>query len=425
MVVLFILVPLSLSAAAPKVWVVPISGTIDRVTVIYVDRVYNEAENQGVDKIIMEIDTPGGLAHSAVEIRKIIKNSSVPTTAFVKGEAISAGTLLALSAENIYMAPGTTIGDAEPQYGGKRADEKVVSYWASLLAAAAEERGRDGKIARAMADRDMSVPGLKEKGKLLTLAHREAIEVGYAEGQAENLQGVIEALGLKGAEVEKVSMKNSERAARVITNPYVAPLLLTFGFLCLAVELITVGFGIAGILSLAAFLLYFWGHIFAGISGVLPVLLFVGGIILILLELMVIPGFGVAGLGGTVFLLAGIIFSAGSFKQGIITIILALLGTSAAVYLSFKYGKTRKMWKSLILEERLDAESGYISSQSNLKEYIGKRGIAITPLRPAGTALIERERVDVVSEGGYIEKNASVEVIKVEGNRVVVREIIT
>ena len=423
-VVLLILLPFSLYAASPKVWVVPVQGTIDRVTEVYLERVYNEAENKGADRVILEIDTPGGLVYSAAEIRNIIKNSSVPTTAFVKGGAISAGALIALSAENIYMAPGTTMGDAEPRYGGERADEKVVSYWASLLAAAAEERGRDGKIARAMADRDTAVPGLKEKGKLLTLTDREALKVGYAEGQAENPQEVVEALGLKGAAVEYISMKNSEKLARIVTNPYVAPFLLAAGFLCLVVELITVGFGIAGVLSLAAFLLYFWGHIFAGISGMLPVILFIAGVLLILLELTVIPGFGIAGISGTAFLFAGIIFSAGSLKQGIATIILALLGTCAAVYLSFKYGKTRKIWRSLVLEEKLDTESGYISSRSTLKEYIGKRGISLTPLRPAGTILIEGERVDVVTEGGYIDKGASVEVVKVEGNRVVVREII-
>ncbi|NLO90089.1 MAG: nodulation protein NfeD [Clostridia bacterium] len=423
-VVLLLFLPFFLYAATQKVWVVPVQGTIDRVTEVYLERVYDEAGKKGVDRVILEIDTPGGLIYSASEIRNIIKNSSVPTTAFVKGGALSAGALIALSAENIYMAPGTIVGGAEPRYGGERADEKVVSHWASLLAAAAEERGRDGKIARAMADRDIEVPGLKEKGKLLTLTHGEALKVGYAEGQAKNPHEVVEALGLKGAAVEYKSMKNSEKLARFITNPYVAPFLLAAGFLCLVVELITVGFGIAGVLSLSAFLLYFWGHIFAGISGMLPVILFVAGVFLILLELTVIPGFGIAGIGGMAFLFVGIIFSTGSLKQGIVTIILALLGTGAAVYFSFKYGKTRKMWQRLVLDEKLDTESGYISSRSTLKEYIGKRGISLTPLRPAGTVLIDGKRVDVVTEGGYIDKGASVEVVEVEGNRVVVREII-
>jgi len=421
---LVLLLLFSIEVAADSggaVYVIPVEGIIDGGLAAYVERAYMEAG--GADRVILEIDTPGGLVKAAEDIRAAIKGSSIPTTAFIKGGAISAGVLIALSAENIYMAPGTTIGAAEPRAGGSRADEKFVSYWSSLLATAAEERGRDGQIARAMADRDVVIPGLKEKGKLLTLTDKEALELGFAEGKVSNMEELLDEVGEKDAVIKTVPMNTSEKLTRIVTNPYVAPLLLAIGFIGLAVELLTVGFGVAGLVSLIAFVLYFWGHMFAGFSGWGVILLFIGGIALILVEVAVIPGFGAAGIGGMVALLTSVVLAAGSVQQGIISLIFALVGTSLAVYFSLKYGRTRQIWQRLILSVKLDTESGYVAPESSLKDFVGKRGITLTPLRPAGAAQIEGHRLDVVSEGSFVPKGSPVQVIRVEGVRIVVREI--
>ena len=399
-----------------------VEGIIDGGMVAYFQRAYQMAEEEDARAVILEIDTPGGLIDAAIDIRKIIKDSPVNTIAYVRGGAISAGVLVALSSQEIYMAPGTTIGDAEPRIGGKKADEKTASYWSSLLATSAEENDRDGRIARAMADRDISVEGLKEKGKLLTLTDQEAFKWGFSEGGASNIRMLMGQLGVKDKNLKSVSMNLTEHITRYITNPYITPVLLTIGFAGLAVELLTVGFGAAGLLSFSAFILFFWGHFFAGLSGWGVILLFVGGVFLIILEAFVIPGFGAAGIGGIAALLLSVILAVGSVKQGIISLSLALLGTSLAIYLSFKFGHTRRLWERLILNVKLDRESGYLPSDSPRDELVGKEGVTITPLRPAGAVQINGQRLDVVTEGGFIPRGKMVQVVKVEDNRIVVKK---
>jgi membrane-bound serine protease (ClpP class) len=422
-VLLLLFASLGYAKVGKTVYLLDIEGIIDGGMAAYIDRAYTQAEKENAEMIILEIDTPGGLLQAAKDMRRTIKDSPIPTVAFVRGGAISAGVLIALSAQEIYMSPGTTIGDAEPRIGRDRADEKTISYWSSLLATAAEERGRNGEIARAMADQDVVIPDLKEKGKLLTLTDKEALKLGFAEGSAANIRVLMDQLSMEDAEIKTVPMDISEKLTRFVTNPYVAPLLLTVGFVGLATEVLTVGFGVAGLISFIAFLLYFWGHLFAGLSSWGVVLLFIGGIILILLEVLVIPGFGVVGIGGLLAILASVIMASGSVQQGVISLLLAFLGTSLAIYLSFKFGRTRKLWQRLILNVKLDTESGYVASESTLGELVGKKGIALTPLRPAGAVQIEGHRHDVVTEGNFIPKNRAVQVVKVEGSRVVVEEI--
>lgn len=422
--ILLILLILSVPALAQPgdvVYIIPIEGNIDPALASFVERIYDEAEEADAARVILEIDTYGGYIDAAILINERALRSSVPTTSFVTKKAISAGALITLSGEKIFMAPGTTIGAAEPRLGDQKADEKVVSMWSQKLRAAAETYGRDGNIAAAMADADIEIEGLKAKGKLLTLTQQQALELKMADFSAANRQEVLNLSNLSDSRVVVAEASSAENLARWVTNPYISPILLTIGFAGIILELLTVGWGVSGLLGLTSLGLYFGGHFIAGFTGWESILLFIIGIILMLVEIFVVPGFGIAGVAGLGAMIFSIILTATSLEQAIISLIIALLGTVVLVVISFKYMRTRRLWNRLILGTRQEKSEGYVAPEENLSELLGAQGISLTPLRPSGTAEINGKRIDVVTEGGFIPRDTEVQVVQVEGTRVVVR----
>ncbi|MGI6686263.1 MAG: NfeD family protein [Bacillota bacterium] len=415
-----LLVP-GLAKPGDLVYVVPIEGTIDPALASFVDRIYDEAEDMGAARVILEIDTYGGYIDAAITISERVMLSPLPTSSFVTKKAISAGALITLSGEKIFMAPGTTMGAAEPRKGEEKADEKVVSMWSQKLRAAAETYGRDGEIAAAMADADIEIEGLKAKGKLLTLTQKQALDLKMADFSAGSREEVLELSGLKQVKVVEGELSSAEKISRFSTSPYVSPILLTIGVAGLVLELLTVGWGVAGTIGLISMGLFFGGHIIAGFSGWESLLLFIVGVILMLVEAFLIPGFGVAGIAGLGAMIFSIIMVSVSIEQAIISLIIAIFGTVVLVALSFKFMKTRRMWNRLILGERQEKTEGYVAPEANLSELLDMEGITLTPLRPAGSAEINGMRVDVVTEGGFVPRETKIKVVKVEGTRVVVR----
>ncbi len=210
--------------------------------------------------------------------------------------------------------------------------------------------------------------------------------------------------------------------ARWATSPYISTILLTLGIAGLVIEFLTIGWGIAGTIGIFSLVLYFGGHMMAGLTGWESVLLFVVGIILLLVEAFLIPGLGVAGVGGLAALVVSIIMASASLEQAIISLIIALVVTVILLIVSFKFVKTRRMWNRLILGARQEKSAGYVAAGQNLDQLIGAEGITVTPLRPAGAVEINGVRVDVVTDGDFIPRDTKVKVVKVEGTRVVVRE---
>lgn len=402
------------------VYIVPVKGTIDGGTQTFISRAYDEALENNAAAVLLEIDTPGGLVWSAVEIRNTIHRSEVPTIAFVEEGAISAGALIALVSQTLVMAPGSTMGAAEPQVGGELADAKTLSYWVGQLEAAAEENGRDQLIARAMADAELEIAGVVKKGELLTLTPQRALELGMIDEILPNREAVLEKYGFADNPIVELEPEFAEFFVRWITNPYISTILLTIGIAGLVLEIFTVGFGIAGTIGLASLSLYFAGHMLAGLTGIEAVLLFLIGIILLAVEVLVIPGFGLAGVGGVIALIAGIIIASPTVNHGITSIVVAVIGTGILLAISVKFLPTRKVWKRLILGDRQVSEEGYNASTIELRELIGLEGVALSPLRPSGSVRIGDKRIDVVTQGGFIPSGSLVKVIKVEGTRVIV-----
>ncbi|WP_245628031.1 NfeD family protein [Shouchella shacheensis] len=412
------------------VYFIPVEQTVERGLEAFLDRSFNEATEAGADRIVLEINTPGGAVDAAGNIARIINQSDVPVTAFINTDAISAGAFIALNADEIVMAPNGQMGSAGVIDGaGNAADEKAQSYWVSQMRTAAEENGPDGgrdpDIAQAMADSTFPVEGLSEGDQFLTLNASQALENGYAEEIVENRGGLLEYFQEEHdyTSVTEVDTEVSiaEHIARFVTNPIVIPILLSVGSLGLILELYSPGFGIPGIMGISALLLFFFGHMVAGFAGWESLILLVVGGILLGVEAFA-PGFGIFGILGAGLVVGGLLMASFSTTVMIFSVAIAVVVTIAAAVVLFVYFGDRGPWKKLVLNEEFSSEKGYVSSETK-RELVGKEGRALTKLRPAGTAIFGDERLDVVSEGGYIEQGSLLKIVYTSGSRVVVRAL--
>jgi membrane-bound serine protease (ClpP class) len=407
------------------VYVIPLEGPVEKGLASFLARSFREAERADADVVILEINTPGGFVDAAFEISELIREQSFPVYAYVRNQAFSAGAYIALSCDRIYMAPGSVIGAAEPRsfVGGEEitTDEKILSAWTEAMVSVAEKEGRDPEIATAMVRREVSIEGVVKEGELLTLSSARAEELGYNDGTFRRRADLLAALDLNQAKLVETREGAAERLSRIITNPTFATLLLTIAIAALIIEVMTAGFGVAGSISILAFVLFFGGHIFAGLAGYEVVILFIIGLILLLIEAF-LPNFGIVGGVGIIAVSAAVVLSAADTGQGLTMFILALIFSGVIIALSFRFLSKRGIFQHIILSYREDRELGYVGPK-DYRELVGKKGITVTPLRPAGTAQIEGLRIDVVSEGGFISAHQEVEVTQIEGMRVVVRAI--
>lgn len=426
--------PLLPQTTEPVVYVVPVSGIIDLGLAPFIQRVLNEAADAGAAAVILEINTFGGRVDAAVLIRDALLNARVQTVAFVSKRAISAGALISLAAEKIVMADGGTIGAATPVQAGQPGAaaqpvaEKTVSYVRKEFRATAEARNRPPLLAEAMVDVDVEIPGVIEKGKLLTLTTDEALQHGLADFRANSVESVLQQLGLAGAQVRPASPNWAETLVRFLTNPIVSSLLMTIGMLGILLEIRTPGFGVPGALGIASLGLFFWGHWLVQLAGWEELLLVGGGLLLLAIELFVIPGFGVAGILGIAGILAGLSLSlvgTGAtwefMLRGAGRVVFSLLLAIVASLALLRFLPRLPFGRRLILETVLPVGQGSPPVPETDRGWLGKSGTAVSPLRPAGIAEIEGERVDVVSDGEYIEPGEPVVVTRVDGNRIVVR----
>jgi membrane-bound serine protease (ClpP class) len=425
---------LTFAQKAPVVYVAPIEGIIDLGLAPFVERVLDEAIDVGAATVILEINTFGGRLDAAVLIRDALLNARVRTVAFVNKRAISAGALIALAAEKIVMADGGTIGAATPVQVGQPGspaqpvEEKTVSFVRKEFRATAESRKRPLLIAEAMVDADVEIPGLIQKGKLLTLTTEEALKHKVADFRADTVEGVLERLGLARAEVRRPSPNWAENLVRFLTHPVVSSLLITIGMLGIILEILTPGFGLPGALGITSLALFFWGHWLVQLAGWEELLLVGSGLVLLVLEVFVIPGFGLAGVLGIGALIAGLSLSfvgAGATWEFILKgagrVVFSLLLALGASLVLLRFLPRLPFGRRLILETGLPSSQGYAAAPESDSNWFGKSGTALSPLRPAGIAEIENQRVDVVSDGKFIDSGAPIVVTRVDGNRIVVR----
>ena len=417
------------------VYVAPVEGVIDLGLAPFLKRVLDQAEREGAAAVILDINTFGGRVDAAVIIRDAVLTSKVRTIAFVNKRAISAGALIGLSAHTLVMGEGATIGAAMPVTAGqpgeaaKPVEEKTVSYMRKEFRATAEARKRPPLIAEAMVDADVVIPGVIAKGKLLTLTTDEAVKNKLIDFRADTIEAVLEKVGLAGAEVRRAGPNWAENLVRFLTHPVVSSLLMTIGMLGIILEIRTPGFGIPGALGITSLGLFFWGHWLVQLAGWEELMLVAGGVILLAVEVIAIPGFGLVGILGVGMLLGGLVLSMVGVQDSYEIVVLAasrvvfaLLTAVVASLAIMRFLPRTRVGRRLVLDTGLTAKAGYASAPASDARWLGKTGHASTPLHPSGIADIDGERVDVVSTGELIDAGAAIEVVRVDGNRVVVRQ---
>lgn len=429
----------SFLAQSPKpiVFVMPIEGVIDLGLAPFVQRVLEEAATAKASAVVLDINTFGGRVDAAVLIRDALLESKVLTVAFINKRAISAGALISLATEKIVMADGGTIGAATPVQIGlpgapaQPVAEKTVSYMRKEFRATAEQRNRPALIAEAMVDADVEIPDIIQKSKLLTLTTQEALDVKVADFQANSLEAVLQSLELGDADIRHASETWAETLVRFLTHPVVSSLLMTLGIMGIIVEIRVPGFGLPGMMGLVSLGLFFWGHTLVRLAGLEEFLLVSLGLILVAMEIFFIPGFGLAGIFGILALMGGLGLSLIGSGANWDSILSALGQVSLSIFIAIlvaffllRYFQRLPFGKRLLLKTSLLSKEGYASSPEGDQQWLGKRGTAATDLRPSGIAHLNGDRVDVVSDGDFINAGQAVEVVRVDGNRIVVRFLI-
>jgi membrane-bound serine protease (ClpP class) len=426
---LFLILPMVLSIvqplvstaneSKPVVYIVPIESHIERGLQAFLERAFTEADEADADHIIIEMNTFGGAVDAASGIGRLFRNTQIPITVFVNHDAISAGAYIALNADTIIMVPTAKMGAATVvDSTGTAGDAKAMSMWIDAMASAAEANGRDALYAKAMVDMDMEIEGLTTKGMPLTFSANEALEYGYAEHIASTRNEALQFLGLEDAKMIEIGTTFAEKVARFVTSPIVMPILFSLGSLGLMLELYSPGFGIPGTIGASALVLFFFGHMIAGFAGWESLVLFILGMVLIIFELLA-PGFGIFGILGISSVIGSLALASFDITVGLKSVGWAALITFIVGALIIRYTNKRGLWTKLILNEELSAKEGE-SRFLKKSELVGKSGVTITRLRPAGLARIENVRYDVVSDGGLIEIDQPITVIYVEGTRIVV-----
>jgi membrane-bound serine protease (ClpP class) len=403
------------SAAQPgAVMVVPINGTIDEGMAHFVERAVADAKQQHARAIVLDVNTFGGLVSAGTEIRDALLGSEIPVDAYVE-RAISAGALVTLAASRITVGSAGTFGDAQPH----PTTEKTVSFLRAEFEATAKRHRRNAQLAAAMVDTKVDAPGYKEHGKLLTLTADKALQAGYSEATVPSFDAALARFGLAGAPRTTAAYSFAEQVARFATNPEVSGLLLTIGFLGLMIELQTLH-GIAGAIGAAALALFFGTHIYAGFSNGLVLALAAVGLLLILFELHVLPGHGVAGSLGALILVAAVVLAFGLefFVAAIQALATAIVLTVVTFVLLQRVLPENAFMKRLVFAGTQGPD--YVASADH-RHLLGAGGTAISFLRPAGVASFGDLRVDVLTEGEFVPAGTPVRVTRVEGARIFVR----
>jgi len=444
LILLLLLVTSIFAESDDIVYRVPIEGTIDLGLPPFIERALKDAATEGAEVVIFDIDTFGGRVDAATQIKDAILDSEIETIAFINRRAISAGALISLSCDKIYMTSGGTIGAATAvDMQGQKGSEKVISYMREEMASTAESTGRNIDIAKGMVDEELSFTHLtingesievtdlegRKEGKLITLTTELAKKYKIANGEVETFDALLEELELSNAEVVSKKTSWSEAIVRFLTNPVVASLLMTFGFLGILFELQQPGWGVSGTIGAICLALALGSGYIAELASATDLLIILVGVLLLLVEMIVIPGFGIAGIGGIIMIVFGLYrlllpdvpVGEEVADMAMFGMTIGIVGGIIGLVLLLKLMTKTKFWKKLATPDVQDHARGYDTSLG-LEDKVGQIGVADSDLHPSGWINIGDERIFVVSDGTFIEEGEKVKIIKVDGNRVVVRQ---
>ena len=422
-----------------KVFTFTIDQDIDPVMNRRVQLAMEQAELQKANLILIEMDTYGGAVTDADEIRTRILESKIPVYVFINKDAASAGALISIACDSIYMAPGSSIGAATVVNGadGAAAPDKYQSYMRSMMRSTAEATGRDPSIAEAMVDEKIVIEGISDSSSVVTFSVSEAIANGFCEGEFSSLSAILEAQNLSDATVIAYEEKAIDSIIGFFLHPAISGILILMIIGGIYFELQSPGIGFPLVLAILATLLYFIPYYLNGLAENWEILAFIVGIILLAVELLVLPGFGVFGVAGIVLILTGLVLGmlpnevfnfeyvpTSQLLSSILTVILASLASvGVLIWLTPKVNQWGA-FKHLTLAGTLDRDAGYVAS-NYANDLLGKIGKVHSRLRPSGRIVIDGVIYDAYSRGEFLDEGENIVVISTEGTSLRVKKIET
>ncbi|HBG80347.1 MAG TPA: serine protease [Porphyromonadaceae bacterium] len=426
----------------PLIYKINIKENIGSNTWVYLQNGMHQALNKNADCILLHMNTYGGSVTEADSMRTAILNFQLPVYVFIDNNAASAGALISIACDSIFMRSAASIGAATVVSGqdGSKAPDKYQSYMRGMMRATAESHGRDTviqnrdtliewkrdpRVAEAMVDEKIVIPGFADSTQILTLTASQAVELRYCDGIAENINQIaVQYLGYRDYDLETYNPTLYDRIKGLLMNGVLQAILIMLIIGGIYFELQTPGIGFPTAVAVTAALLYFTPLYLTGYAQNWEVLLFVLGLILIVFEIFVIPGFGVAGISGIILVFTALIlalvgnihfdFSGLSLRQlfRAIMVVFAGIGMGLAliIYMSSRIGKPGIFSRVALVSD----QEGYVSVPMEPLTLVGQTGIASTVLRPSGKIRIGDQHYDAVSMKGFIEKGDEVVVKRYE-----------
>ncbi|MHA6248163.1 NfeD family protein [Pontibacter sp. CAU 1760] len=412
----------SVAQNKPKVFIMEIKSEIDPRTNRYTKVALDAATEAEADHILLVLDTFGGALNDADEIRKRLLNYPKPVYVFIDNNAASAGALISLACDSIYMSPGSNIGAATVVGAtGEAAPGKYQSYMRSIMRSTAEANGRNPHLAEAMVE--ASVDSTLSAGQVLTLTTTEAVKYGFCDGVAENVEGVLAQLHLQQAEIIRYQPGTTDNVINFFLNPFISGILLLLIIGGLYFELQTPGIGFPLLAAVVAGIFYLVPYYLTGLAENWEILLFLAGFILILLEVFVIPGFGITGISGILLVVSSLVLimvnndnldftfvPSENLMKSLISVVVGMVGAGALIALTWNRLVSSKAMDRVVLRNTFDSKEGYRSANTAI-HLVGKTGMAHTRMTPTGRILIDNILYDAQARDGFIEKGDAVQVV--------------
>ncbi|HLW19293.1 MAG TPA: NfeD family protein [Cyclobacteriaceae bacterium] len=420
------------------IYVFDIKGDIDPRMNRRVKLALEEAKGMEAAMVIIHMDTYGGAVNDADDIRTMILESTVPVHTFIDKDAASAGALIAIASDSIYMAPGGSIGAATVVVGGtgEAAPDKYQSYMRSIMRSTAEASGRDPRIAEAMVDENLVIEGVTEEGSVVTFSVSEAIKYGFCEGQVSSVEEILERQGMSDYQIVRHEMSTVENIIAFFLNPMISGFLILVIFAGIYFELQTPGVGFPILASIIAIILYFIPYYLTGLAANWEMIAFAVGVILIIVEIFVIPGFGIFGILGITLVLTGLTLGmlpndffdftfvpSGDLFMALVTVVLAAIVAVSLIFALAPKINQWSMFKKFSLADTQQRTAGYTSSFYS-DSLMGQEGVTHTRLMPSGKIMIGDDIYDAYSRGEFIDRGERVKVISTEGTSLKVKKII-
>ena len=418
-----------------KILLGKIDDNIDPRTNRYTKLLLEEASKSEYDIVVIEMDTYGGAVNDADDIRTRILDFNKPIYVWINKDAASAGALISIACDSIYMSSGASIGAATVVTGdGAQAPDKYQSYMRSIMRSTAEAKGRDPKIAEAMVDEDISVDSVSMEGKVITFSTKEAIKYGFCDAELNSVDEILVRQGIENYNITEFELGSAEGIISFFLNPIVSSILILLILGGLYFELQTPGIGFPIMASVTALILYLVPYYLNGVAENWEIVLFFVGIVLIAIEVFIIPGFGVFGvfglftsIGSLILIMLNNDFFDFTFvlSKDLVSSSLSVLISVLSFLLLVLFGGVKitdtKAFKKIALEETQESSKGFISKKYS-DELIGVKGKSFSVLRPSGKVIINEKIYDASTNGEFIEKNKNVEVISNEGSSLKVKK---